>query len=149
MRGVCRALLLCVQHSTAGYMVHAAATCKYVFALSPRDVFWSTGDCGWVTGHTCLTYGALLNGATSVVFEGIPSYPDHGRVWEVVAKWRVKQIYTAPTMLRALMRHDDAFVTRHDRSSLQVRASPSPWTEHVHAPVCGSLTALITRMLHC
>jgi acetyl-CoA synthetase len=109
-----------VQHSTAGYMVFAAATCKYVFNLRPKDVYWCTADCGWITGHTYLTYGPLLNGVASVVFEGVPNYPDCGRLWEVVAKWNVQQFYTAPTVIRALMSHGDEPVQRHDRSSLEV-----------------------------
>jgi acetyl-CoA synthetase len=109
-----------VQHSTAGYMVYIAATCKYVFNMAPGDVFWCTADCGWITGHSYLTYGPLLNGVASVVFEGVPSYPDVGRFWEVVAKYKVKQFYTAPTAIRALMSHGDEPVRRHDRSSLEV-----------------------------
>jgi acetyl-CoA synthetase len=111
-----------VQHSTGGYMVTAAAGVKYAHGVAPRDVFWCVADCGWVTGHTCLAYGPLLNGAAALVFEGVPSYPDHGRLWQVVARWRVKQIYLAPTAIRSLMRHGDAHVKRHDRSSLEVRA---------------------------
>ena len=101
-------------------MVMAATTCKYVFNMAPKDVYWCTADCGWITGHTYLTYGPLLNGVTSLVFEGVPSYPDQGRLWEVVAKWRVKQFYTAPTAIRSLMSHGDSYVTCHDRSSLEV-----------------------------
>ena len=85
------------------------------------DVIWSTGDCGWVTGHPCLAYGPLLLGCTAVVFEGIPSYPDHGRVWAVVEKYRVKAIYIAPTAIRDMMAHGEEPVKRHDRSSLEVR----------------------------
>jgi acetyl-CoA synthetase len=99
---------------------YAATTCKYVFNMSPGDVYWCTADCGWITGHTYLTYGPLLNGATSVVFEGVPTYPNAGRLWEVVAKHKVKQFYTAPTAIRALMVHGDDPVKAHDRSSLQV-----------------------------
>jgi acyl-coenzyme A synthetase/AMP-(fatty) acid ligase len=110
-----------VQHNTGGYMVMAAATCKYVFNMAPKDVFWCTADCGWITGHTYLTYGPLLNGVTSLVFEGVPSYPDHGRLWQVIEKWAVKQFYTAPTAIRSLMSHGDAHVTGYDRSSLEAR----------------------------
>ena len=110
-----------VQHSTGGYMVYAATTSKYVFNLAPGDVYWCTADCGWITGHSYLVYGPLLNGVASLVFEGVPNYPDCGRFWAVVAKWRVKQFYTAPTAIRALMGHGDAAVTPHDRSSLEAR----------------------------
>ena len=70
-------------HSTAGFMVHAYMTCKYVFNLNAGDVLWNTGDCGWATGHTCLCYGPQLNGATALIYEGIPSYPEYGRMWQV------------------------------------------------------------------
>lgn len=89
--------------------------------MRPGDVYWCTADCGWITGHTYLTYGPLLNGAASVVFEGVPTYPTVGRIWEVVAKHKVKQFYTAPTAIRALMVHGDDPVKEHDRSSLEVR----------------------------
>jgi acyl-coenzyme A synthetase/AMP-(fatty) acid ligase len=88
--------------------------------MCPGDVYWCTADCGWITGHTYLTYGPLLNGATSVVFEGVPTYPNVGRMWDIVAKHKVKQFYTAPTAIRALMVHGDEPVKEHDRSSLQV-----------------------------
>lgn len=109
-----------VEHTTAGYMLYAATTCKYVFNMVAGDVYWCTADCGWITGHTYLTYGPLLNGVTSLVFEGVPSYPDHGRLWEVVAKHKVKQFYTAPTAIRALMCMGDDPVQKHDCSSLEV-----------------------------
>jgi acetyl-CoA synthetase len=83
-------------------------------------VFWCTADIGWITGHSYIAYGPLLNGATQVVFEGVPSYPDHGRFWEVVDRHKVNILYTAPTAIRALMREGDDFVTRHDRSSLRL-----------------------------
>lgn len=111
-----------VQHNTGGYMVMAATTSKYVFNLKPRDVYWCTADCGWITGHTYLTYGPLLNGVASVVFEGVPSYPDCGRFWEVVDKYKVKQFYTAPTAIRALMSHGEEPVAKFDLSSLEVCA---------------------------
>jgi acetyl-CoA synthetase len=72
-----------VKHTTAGFMVHAYMTCKYVFNLNVGDVMWNTGDCGWATGHTCLCYGPQLNGAIAVIYEGIPSYPDHSHMWQV------------------------------------------------------------------
>jgi acetyl-CoA synthetase len=129
-----------VLHTTAGYMLYAATTCKYVFNMKPGDVYWCTADCGWITGHTYLTYGPLLNGVASLVFEGVPSYPGHGRLWEVVAKHKVQQFYTAPTAIRALMCHGDDYVTAHDRSSIEVRSAPvfvsaSP---PISAGLCGA-----------
>ena len=91
-----------VVHTTGGYMVYAATTTKYVFDLKPGDLFWCTADCGWITGHTYVTYGPLLNGATSLVFEGVPNYPDPGRCWEIVDKFGVQVFYTAPTLIRSL-----------------------------------------------
>ncbi|KAK9813629.1 hypothetical protein WJX73_000834 [Symbiochloris irregularis] len=109
-----------VQHSTGGFMVGAGTTAKYVFDLQPGDVFWCTADCGWITGHTYLTYAPLLLGATSVIFEGVPVHPDPGRVWQIVAKYKVRQLYTAPTLIRALEAQDHKWVTKHDRSSLKL-----------------------------
>ena len=111
-----------VQHNTGGYMVYAATTCKYVFNMKPGDVYWCTADCGWITGHTYLTYGPLLNGVASLVFEGVPTYPGVDRCWQVVDKHRVKQFYTAPTAIRSLMSHGDGPVKQHARASLEVRA---------------------------
>jgi acetyl-CoA synthetase len=109
-----------VVHTTGGYGVWTAATFAYVFDYQPGEVFWCTADIGWITGHSYIAYGPLLNGATQVVFEGVPSYPDHGRFWEVVDRHKVNILYTAPTAIRALMREGDDFVTRHDRSSLHL-----------------------------
>ncbi|DBB07398.1 hypothetical protein WJX82_008396 [Trebouxia sp. C0006] len=109
-----------VLHTTGGYMVMAATTTKYVFDLQPGDVYWCTADCGWITGHTYLTYGPLLCGAQCVVFEGVPSYPTPGRSWQVVEKYKVQKFYTAPTLIRALMREGDEHVKGCDKSSLQV-----------------------------
>lgn len=92
------------------YMIYAGTTTKYVFDLRPGDVYWCTADCGWVTGHTYLTYGPLMCGATSVVFEGTPTYPTPGRLWEVVDKHSVAKFYTAPTAIRALMRCGKSYV---------------------------------------
>lgn len=91
-----------VLHSTAGYMVYSATTFKYTFDYHESDVFFSTSDCGWITGHTYVTYGPLLNAATQVLFEGVPTYPNPGRLWEIVQEYSVNQIYTAPTLIRAL-----------------------------------------------
>ena len=109
-----------VLHTTGGYMVWAATTFKYTFDYHPGDIFWCTADIGWVTGHSYITYGPLCAGATSVMFEGIPTYPDAGRFWDVVDKYKVNQIYTAPTAIRALMREGDQHVTKRNRSSLRV-----------------------------
>ncbi len=91
-------------HTTGGYLVFTAYTFKNVFQYRDQDVFWCTADIGWVTGHSYIVYGPLANGATSVLFEGIPSYPDHGRFWEIIQKHKVNQFYTAPTAIRALAR---------------------------------------------
>lgn len=109
-----------VLHTTGGYMIYAATTTKHVFNLRPGDVYWCTADCGWITGHSYLTYGPLLNGATNVVFEGVPTYPTASRCWEVVDKYKVKQFYTAPTAIRSLMRSGESWVKSTSRASLQV-----------------------------
>ena len=110
-----------VVHTTGGYCVYASLTHELVFDLQPEsDVFWCTADVGWITGHSYIVFGPLINGATQVFFEGIPTYPDAGRFWEVVDHWGVTQFYTAPTAIRALMARGDAFVTRADRSSLRL-----------------------------
>ena len=109
-----------VLHTTGGYMVWAAMTHEYVFDYKPGEIYWCTADVGWVTGHSYIVYGPLANGATSVVFEGVPTYPDAGRFWQVVEKHKVNIFYTAPTALRALMRVGDDPVKAHDRSSLRL-----------------------------
>jgi acetyl-CoA synthetase len=109
-----------VVHTSGGYGVWTATTFAYVFDYRPGEVFWCTADIGWITGHSYIAYGPLLNGATQVVFEGVPSYPDHGRFWEVVDRHKVNILYTAPTAIRALMREGDDFVTSHNRSSLRL-----------------------------
>ncbi|KAG6475294.1 acetyl-coenzyme A synthetase, chloroplastic/glyoxysomal-like [Zingiber officinale] len=122
-----------VLHTTGGYMVYTATTFKYAFDYKPSDVYWCTADCGWITGHSYVTYGPLLNGATVLVFEGAPSYPDPGRCWDIVDKYKVTLFYTAPTLVRALMREGDEYVTRYSRKSLRVLGSvgepinPSAW----------------------
>ncbi|MEM6476842.1 MAG: acetate--CoA ligase [Pseudomonadota bacterium] len=109
-----------VLHTTGGYGVWTATTFNYIFDYQPGEVFWCTADIGWVTGHSYVTYGPLLNGATQVIFEGVPNYPDHGRFWDVVDKHSVNILYTAPTAIRALMREGDEFVTSRDRSSIRL-----------------------------
>jgi acetyl-CoA synthetase len=109
-----------VVHTSGGYLVFAAMTHQYTFDYHDGDVFWCTADVGWVTGHSYIIYGPLANGATTLMFEGVPTYPDAGRFWEVCAKHKVNQFYTAPTAIRALMGQGEGFVTRHDLSSLRL-----------------------------
>jgi acetyl-CoA synthetase len=109
-----------VLHTTGGYLVYASYTHACVFDLKEDDVFWCTADVGWVTGHSYLVYGPLANGATTVMFEGVPNYPDTGRFWQVVDKHQVSLFYTAPTAIRALMREGDAPVKKHSRSSIRL-----------------------------
>jgi len=110
-------------HSTAGYMVHAAYTFKNVFQYKEDDVYWCTADIGWITGHSYIVYGPLANGATTLMFEGVPSYPDFGRFWDIVEKHKVNQFYTAPTAIRALAKQGLDFVEKYDLSSLKVLGS--------------------------
>jgi acetyl-CoA synthetase len=107
-------------HTTGGYMVYTAYTFKNVFQYREDDVYWCTADIGWITGHSYIVYGPLANGATTVMFEGVPSYPDYSRFWQIVEKHKVTQFYTAPTAIRALAKENLAFVERHDLSSLKV-----------------------------
>ncbi|HDO06584.1 MAG TPA: acetate--CoA ligase [Bacteroidetes bacterium] len=109
-----------VVHTTAGYMIYAEYTFKNVFQYDEGDTYWCTADIGWVTGHSYIVYGPLLAGATSIMFEGIPTFPDAGRFWDIVDKYKVNQIYTAPTAIRALIAQGDEWVTKHDLSSLKV-----------------------------
>ena len=110
-------------HTTAGYMVYTAYTFKNIFQYRENDVYWCTADIGWITGHSYIVYGPLANGATTVMFEGVPSYPDFGRFWEIVEKHKVTQFYTAPTAVRALAKHGTDLVNRYDLSSLKVLGS--------------------------
>ena len=112
-----------VLHTTGGYMVYASMTHEYVFDYKPGDVYWCTADVGWVTGHSYIVYGPLANGATTLMFEGVPNYPDASRFWQVVDKHKVNIFYTAPTALRALMREGDSPVNKTDRSSLKLLGS--------------------------
>ncbi|RCL80486.1 MAG: acetate--CoA ligase [SAR116 cluster bacterium] len=112
-----------VLHTTGGYMVYASITHQYVFDYQEGDVYWCTADVGWVTGHSYILYGPLANGAKTLMFEGVPTYPDSGRFWQVVEKHKVSIFYTAPTAIRALMRDGDAPVKKHDRSSLRLLGS--------------------------
>lgn len=112
-----------VLHTTGGYLMYAATTFKYVFDYKPNDVYWCTADVGWITGHTYVVYGPLANGATSVIFEGTPFYPDNDRYWSVIDKYKVSQFYTAPTAIRSLMKFGDEPVLKHNLSTLKVLGS--------------------------
>ncbi|MET0181066.1 MAG: acetate--CoA ligase [Novosphingobium sp.] len=109
-----------VLHTTGGYLLWATLTWDLIFAWREGDLFWCTADVGWVTGHSYVVYGPLANGASSVMFDGVPNYPDHGRFWETCARLRVTTFYTAPTAIRALMREGDAYVKAHDRSRIRL-----------------------------
>jgi acetyl-CoA synthetase len=112
-----------VQHSSAGYLLHAAISHKYVFDYQDGDVYWCTADVGWITGHSYIVYGPLANGATTLMFEGVPTYPDAGRCWQVIDKHQVSVFYTAPTALRQLMAQGDDFVASSSRASLHLLGS--------------------------
>ena len=112
-----------VLHTTGGYMVYASMTHEYVFDYHDGDIYWCTADVGWVTGHSYIVYGPLANGAVTLMFEGVPTYPDSSRFWQVIEKHKVNIFYTAPTAIRALMREGDAPVTKCDRSSLRLLGS--------------------------
>lgn len=127
-----------VLHTTGGYLLYAAMTHKYIFDYHDGDIYWCTADVGWVTGHTYIVYGPLCNGATTLMFEGIPTYPDAGRFWEVVDKHQVNIFYTAPTVIRTLMGAGDDFVSKHSRKSLRILGSvgeplnPEAWEWYYH-----------------
>ena len=138
-----------VQHSTGGYLLHAALTTKWTFDLKPDDVFWCTADIGWVTGHTYITYGPLALGGTEIVFEGIPTWPDAGRFWKMIEKHKVSIFYTAPTAIRALIKaasvDDKAHPKHYDLTSLRILGSvgepinPAAWEwyhEHIGGGRC-------------
>jgi len=112
-----------VQHNVGGYMVFTGITFKHIFDYHDGDIWWCTADIGWVTGHSYIVYGPLSQGATSVMFEGVPTFPDAGRFWDVVDKWKITQFYTAPTAIRALMKEGESWVEKHDLSSLKVLGS--------------------------
>ncbi len=127
-----------VLHTTGGYLLQAAMTHKYVFDYKDGDIYWCTADVGWVTGHSYIVYGPLINGATTLMFEGVPTYPDASRCWQVVDKHQVNIFYTAPTALRALMGQGDDFVKATDRRSLRLLGSvgepinPEAWEWYYH-----------------
>ncbi len=127
-----------VVHTTGGYLLHAAMTHQYVFDYHDGDIYWCTADVGWVTGHSYIVYGPLANGATTLMFEGIPTYPTAARFWNVIDKWKVNIFYTAPTAIRALMGVGDDLVNATDRSSLRLLGSvgepinPEAWEWYYH-----------------
>ncbi|MDY0014142.1 MAG: acetate--CoA ligase [Rhodocyclaceae bacterium] len=141
-----------VQHSSGGYLLHAILTMQYTFDIKPDDVFWCTADIGWVTGHTYITYGPLACGATEVVFEGVPTYPDAGRFWKMIQRHKVSIFYTAPTAIRSLIKAADANPAIHpknyDLSSLRLLGSvgepinPAAW-EWYHANVGGGRCPIV------
>jgi acetyl-CoA synthetase len=141
-----------VQHSTGGYLVHAALTTKWTFDLKPHDIFWCTADIGWVTGHTYITYGPLALGGTEIVFEGVPTYPDAGRFWKMIQDHKVTIFYTAPTAIRSLIKAAEAneavHPKRYDLSSLRILGSvgepinPAAW-EWYHANVGGGRCPIV------
>ena len=112
-----------VLHTIGGYMVYTATTFKYIFDYHDGDIWWCTADIGWITGHSYIVYGPLANGAITVMFEGVPTYPDAGRFWDVCDKYKVTQFYTAPTAIRALMRHGEEPIASRDLSSLKLLGS--------------------------
>jgi acetyl-CoA synthetase len=109
-----------IMHTTAGYQVYSYLTSKYIFDLQDDDVYWCTADVGWITGHTYIVYGIMQNGVTQVMYEGAPNYPDEGRFWEIIEKYKVSIFYTAPTAIRAFMKWGDDWVTNKDLSSLRL-----------------------------
>ncbi len=125
-------------HTHGGYLLYAAMTTRLSFDLKDDDIFWCTADIGWITGHSYIVYGPLINGLTNVMFEGVPSYPDYGRYWQIVEKYRVTKIYTAPTVIRALAKEGPGFVEKHDISSLTLLGSvgepinPEAWHWYHH-----------------
>ena len=127
-----------VLHTSGGYLVYAYQTFKWVFDIKDDDTYWCTADIGWITGHSYIVYGPLSAGAATVMFEGIPTYPQPDRFWQLIEKHRVSIFYTAPTALRSLMREGDSWVTKHDLSSLRILGSvgepinPEAWIWYYH-----------------
>lgn len=127
-----------VLHTTGGYLLYTAMTHKYIFDYHDGDIYWCTADIGWITGHSYMIYGPLCNGATTLLFEGVPTYPDAGRFWQVIDKHQVNIFYTAPTAIRALMAQGDEFVASSSRSSLRILGSvgepinPEAWEWYYH-----------------
>ena len=112
-----------VVHGQAGYLLHAALSHKYIFDIHDDDIYWCTADIGWITGHSYVVYGPLANGATTIMFEGVPTYPDAGRFWQIVDKYQVSVLYTAPTAIRTLIRMGKEYPERHRLTSLRILGS--------------------------
>ena len=129
-----------VMHTSGGYIVYASMTHEYIFNYNAGDIYWCTADIGWITGHSYIIYGPLANGATTLMFEGVPNYPDFSRFWQIVDKHKVNIFYTAPTAIRALMREGDSFVTKTNRSSLKLLGTvgepinPEAWKWYYEVP---------------
>ncbi|MDC3156546.1 acetate--CoA ligase [Pelagibacteraceae bacterium] len=129
-----------VLHTSGGYIVYASMTHEYIFNYNDEDIYWCTADIGWITGHSYIIYGPLANGATTLMFEGVPNYPDFSRFWQIVDKHKVNIFYTAPTAIRALMREGDSFVTKTKRSSLKLLGTvgepinPEAWKWYYEVP---------------
>jgi len=129
-----------VMHTSGGYIVYASMTHEYIFNYNHGDIYWCTADIGWITGHSYIIYGPLSNGATTLMFEGVPNYPDFSRFWKIVDKHKVNIFYTAPTAIRALMREGDSFVTKTNRSSLKLLGTvgepinPEAWKWYFEVP---------------
>jgi acetyl-CoA synthetase len=139
-----------VLHTTAGYLLYTAMTHKYVFDYHENDIFWCTADVGWVTGHSYIVYGPLCNGATTLMFEGVPTYPDASRFWQVVDKHKVNTFYTAPTAIRALMCKGEEFVKKTNRKSLRILGTvgepinPEAWEWYYHIVGDGNCPVIDT-----
>ncbi|UOA08678.1 acetate--CoA ligase [Methylobacter sp. S3L5C] len=139
-----------IVHTTGGYLLYAAMTHKYVFDYHDGDIYWCTADIGWITGHSYMIYGPLCNGATTLMFEGVPTYPEADRFWRVIDKHQVNIFYTAPTAIRALMAQGNDFVTRTDRSSLRILGSvgepinPEAWEWYYHVVGNGQCPVMDT-----
>ncbi len=129
-----------VMHTSGGYIVYASMTHEYIFNYNDGDIYWCTADIGWITGHSYIIYGPLANGATTLMFEGVPNYPDFSRFWQIVDKHKVNIFYTAPTAIRALMREGDSFVTKTKRTSLKLLGTvgepinPEAWKWYYEVP---------------
>ncbi len=129
-----------VMHTSGGYIVYASMTHEYIFNYNDGDIYWCTADIGWITGHSYIIYGPLANGATTLMFEGVPNYPDFSRFWQIVDKYKVNIFYTAPTAIRALMREGDDYVTKTSRSSLRLLGTvgepinPEAWKWYFEIP---------------
>ncbi|MFP6666430.1 MAG: acetate--CoA ligase, partial [Pirellulales bacterium] len=137
-----------ILHTTAGYSLYTKMTSRWVFDLQDEDIYWCTADCGWITGHSYIVYGPLANGATVVMYEGAPNWPDEGRFWEIVERFGVTIFYTAPTAIRAFIKWGDHFVDRHDLSSLRLLGTvgeginPEAWMRY-HEKIGGERCPIV------